>query len=164
MTPSINNRSIAGGRSNLVPSKSTSKIYMSIGAALAIVGLAGCANTLPSLDPEEFTKWSKAHMDFPIYPGSSRELTAAVGGVESYMVTTGDSVSDVRTYYLSEPEKHGWHVQVSSMLKNQTPDHCMLIATKLSKEALLDITRQGFKTYIGITYGPKAYSKLQNIN
>jgi hypothetical protein len=132
-------------------------------AALSVFALSGCANTLPSIDPQEFTKWSKAHLDFPIYPGSNRELEAAVGGSESYMVTTGASVKDVRMYYLTEPANHGWKVQVSSILKNPTDDHCMLIANKESKEALLDLNRQGLKTYIGITYGPKGiYSMMQH--
>lgn len=128
--------------------------------ALTIAALAGCANTLPSVDPEEYTKWSKAHMDFPIYSGSYKELSAAVGGSESYMVSTSASVADVRSYYLTEPQKQGWHVQVSSVLKAQTADHCMLIANKETKEALLDITRQGGKTFIGITYGPKGVFSL----
>jgi hypothetical protein len=91
--------------------------------ALMIAALAGCANTLPSVDAEEYTKWSKAHLDLPIYPGSYKELSAAVGGSESYMVSTSASVADVRTYYLTEPQKQGWHADCQQRNERSIAGH-----------------------------------------
>ena len=136
--------------------------FVVFSVVLAVGALAGCANLLPAYDPNEFSNWSKAHLNLPIYPGSHRELKAAVGNTESYMVSTTASLFDVKTYYMTEPAKHGWHMEESATLKS-TAQGCSLIAKQDDKEALLDLRRQNGKTFIGITYGPKGiYSGLQH--
>lgn len=124
---------------------------VSLTALCSLIVLTGCANTLPTFDPAEFSNWSKEHNDFPIYPKSSRELTASNFGIDSYMVSTGAPLSEVKIWYVTEPQNHGWTVKNISNSKEMS----MFAAQKGNNQILLNLQSQNGKTFIGITYSTR---------